>query len=45
MTSAADMLNQVPLEYDVSKALYHADKSNDLKKGRTIIPTDIQVYP
>jgi radical SAM protein with 4Fe4S-binding SPASM domain len=45
MTSAADMLNQVPLEYDVSKALYHADKINDLKKGRTIIPTEIQVDP
>lgn len=35
----------VPLAYDKSKALYHADKINDLKKGKMIIPTEIQVDP
>lgn len=35
----------VPLAYDKSKALYHKDKINDLKKGKMIIPTEIQVDP
>ncbi len=43
MTS--ELLNQVPLAYSKSKALYHEDKIMDLKRGRSIIPTEIQIDP
>lgn len=33
------------LSYSKSKALYHVDKINDLKKGKPIIPTTIQIDP
>lgn len=38
------MMN-TPLAYDKSKALYHAEKIHDLKKGKMIVPTEIQIDP
>jgi sulfatase maturation enzyme AslB (radical SAM superfamily) len=34
-----------PLEYSKSKALYHKDKIVDLKQGKMIVPTELQVDP
>ncbi len=36
-------MNPHPIEYSVSKALYHTDKIKALQQGQQITPTEIQV--